>query len=220
MPEGMDFPTAAAFILTYGTSDHALSDRGALAAGDTLLVLGAAGGVGLAAVEIGKVLGARVIACASTPDKLAVCRAHGADETIDYTAEDLRERIKAITGGKGVDVVYDPVGGAFTEPALRSIAWRGRLLVVGFAAGEIPKIPLNLTLLKGCSIVGVFWGDFARREPEAFAARVRQLAAWYQAGALKPHVSATLPLERAAEALHLLASRQVTGKVVLTAGAA
>ena len=169
-PPAMDFATAAAFGLTYATSDHALRDRGALKAGETLLVLGAAGGVGLAAIEIGKALGARVIACASTDDKLAVCREHGADETINYATEDLRERIKALTGGKGVDVVYDPVGGPYTEPALRSIAWRGRLLVVGFAAGDIPKIPLNLTLLKGCSIVGVFWGDFTRREPERFAA--------------------------------------------------
>ena len=218
MPEGMDFPTAAAFILTYGTSDHALSDRGALKAGETLLVLGAAGGVGLAAVEIGKALGARVIACASTDDKLAVCREHGADETINYSSEDLRDRIKQLTGTNGVDVVYDAVGGAYTEPALRSTAWRGRLLVVGFAAGDIPKIPLNLTLLKGCSIVGVFWGDFTRREPQVFAARVKQLGDWFQQGKLKPHVSATLPLERAVEALQMMASRQVKGKIVLTRG--
>ena len=157
LPPGMDFTTAAAFGLTYATSDHALRDRGQLAAGETLLVLGAAGGVGLAAIEIGKALGARVIACASTDGKLAVCRAHGADATINYAAEDLRERVKALTNARGADVVYDPVGGEFTEPALRSIAWRGRLLVVGFAAGGIPKIPLNLTLLKGCSIVGVYW---------------------------------------------------------------
>src|ERR1700704_4544736 len=169
IPDGMDFATAAAFGLTYATSEHALVDRGALKAGETLLVLGAAGGVGLAAIEIGKILGAHVIACASTDDKLAVCRAHGADETINYATEDLRERIKALTSGNGPDVIYDPVGGAYTEPALRSIAWRGRLLVVGFAAGDIPKIPLNLTLLKGCSIVGVFWGEFARREPQGFA---------------------------------------------------
>jgi NADPH:quinone reductase len=212
----MDFPTAASFILTYGTSDHALSDRGALAAGETLLVLGAAGGVGLAAVEIGKVLGARVIACASSDEKLAACRAHGADDTINYATEDLRERIKAITGATGVDVVYDAVGGPYTEPALRSIAWRGRLLVVGFAAGDIPRIPLNLTLLKGCSIVGVFWGDFARREPERFARRVKQLGEWFQQDKLKPHVSATLPLARAVEALQMMASRRVIGKVVLT----
>ena len=144
-------------------------------AGETLLVLGAAGGVGLAAIEIGKALGARVIACASTDEKLAVCREHGADATIDYATEDMRDRIKTLTDGKGADVIYDPVGGPYTEPALRSIAWRGRLLVVGFAAGEIPKIPLNLTLLKGCAIVGVFWGEFTKREPESFAAAIRQL---------------------------------------------
>lgn len=216
MPDGMDFPTAAAFSMTYGTSDHALSDRGALKAGETLLVLGAAGGVGLAAVEIGKALGARVIACASTAEKLEVCRAHGADGTINYTTDDLRERVKALTGGRGIDVVYDAVGGPYTEPALRSTAWRGRLLVVGFASGEIPKIPLNLALLKGCSIVGVFWGDFARREPEAFAARAQQLGAWFREGKLKPHVSTILPLDRVVDALNLMASRQVHGKVVLT----
>ena len=218
IPSAMDFATAAAFGLTYATSEHALVDRGALAAGETLLVLGAAGGVGLAAIEIGKILGARVIACASTGDKLAVCRQHGADETINYATEDLRERIKALTGGHGPDVVYDPVGGAYTELALRSIAWRGRLLVVGFAAGEIPKIPLNLTLLKGCSIVGVFWGDWARREPEHFAEAMARLGHWYADGKLQPHISATFPLERAADALVLMASRQVTGKVVLTVG--
>jgi NADPH2:quinone reductase len=215
MPEGMDFATAAAFGLTYGTSDHALSDRGALKAGETLLVLGAAGGVGIAAIEIGKALGARVIACASSGEKLDVCRVHGADETINYATEDLRARIKALTGSRGVDVVYDAVGGPYTEPALRSLAWRGRLLVVGFAAGEIPRIPLNLTLLKGCSIVGVFWGDFTRREPQRFAERVNQLARWYAEGRLRPHVSQTLPLERAAEALNLMAARQVKGKIVL-----
>jgi NADPH2:quinone reductase len=218
IPLGMNFATAAAFGLTYATSEHALVDRGALKAGETLLVLGAAGGVGLAAIEIGKILGARVIACASTDDKLAVCRAHGADETINYATEDLRERIKALTGGNGADVVYDPVGGSYTEVALRSIAWRGRLLVVGFAAGEIPKIPLNLTLLKGCSIVGVFWGDWARREPANFAEAMARLDRWYADGKLKPHISATFPLARAADALTLMASRKVTGKVVLTVG--
>jgi NADPH:quinone reductase len=215
IPAGMDFTTAAAFILTYGTSDHALSDRGALKQGETLLILGASGGVGIAAIEIGKALGARVIACASTDEKLAVCRAHGADEGINYATEDLRERIKQLTDGRGVDVVYDAVGGPYTEPALRSTAWRGRLLVVGFAAGEIPKIPLNLTLLKGCSIVGVFFGDFARREPERFAERVAELGRWFQEGKLRPHVSETLPLERASEALARMASRKVTGKLVL-----
>jgi len=218
IPTGMEFATAAAFGLTYATSEHALCDRGALQAGETLLVLGAAGGVGLAAIEIGKILGARVIACASSDDKLAVCRAHGADDTINYATEDLRERIKAITDGQGADVVYDPVGGPYTEPALRSIAWRGRLLVVGFAAGEIPKIPLNLTLLKGCAIVGVFWGEFTKREPESFAAAMAKLGRWYGEGRLKPHISATLPLERAAEALTLMAERKVKGKVVLTVG--
>src|SRR5262245_39622932 len=215
-PEKMHSVTRASFLLTYGTTDHALRDRGALAAGETLLVLGAAGGVGLAAVEIGKALGARVIACASSEDKLAVCREHGADATINYAAEDLRERIKALSEGRGVDVVYDPVGGAYSEPAFRSLAWRGRLLVVGFAAGEIPKLPLNLPLLKGASVVGVFWGDFARREPKAFAASMRQLGQWYREGNLKPHVAQTLPLERAAEALKLMAARQVKGKLVLT----
>jgi NADPH2:quinone reductase len=215
IPAGMDFPQAASFMLTYGTSDHALSDRGALKAGECLLVLGASGGVGLAAVEIGKAIGARVIACASSDDKLAVCREHGADDTINYVAEDLREGIKRTTGGKGVDVVYDAVGGPYTEPALRSLAWRGRLLVVGFAAGDIPKIPINLTLLKGCSIVGVFWGDFSRREPERFADRVKQLDRWFQEGKLRPHVSETLPLARAAEALTRMAARQVKGKIVL-----
>ena len=218
IPQGMEFTSAAAFLLTYGTSDHALRDRGALQAGETLLVLGAAGGVGLAAIEIGKALGARVIACASSEDKLAVCRSHGADATIDYAREDLRERVKALTDARGPDVVYDAVGGPYTEPAFRSIAWRGRLLVVGFAAGEIPKLPLNLALLKGASVVGVFWGDFARREPERFADSLRRLARWYGEGKLRPHVSQTFPLEKAAEALKLMAARQVKGKVVLTVG--
>jgi NADPH2:quinone reductase len=216
IPAGMDFAMASAFTVTYGTSDHALADRGAVRHGETLLVLGASGGVGLAAIEIGKALGAHVIACASSADKLAVCRAHGADDIIDYVAEDLRERIKALTNGRGIDVVYDAVGGQYTEPALRSLAWRGRLLVVGFAAGEIPKIPLNLTLLKGCSIVGVFWGDWARREPAHMLARMEQLARWFQEGKLKPHVSETMPLERAREALTMLTTRKVKGKLVLT----
>ena len=215
IPDGMDFKTAAAFVLTYGTSDHALRDRGSLRAGETLLVLGAAGGVGLAAIEIGKALGARVIACASSDEKLAVCREHGADATINYAAEDLRERIKSLTEGQGVDVIYDPVGGAYSEPAFRSIAWRGRMLVVGFAAGEIPKLPLNLALLKGASVVGVFWGDFARREPKAFAGSIAQLGLWFREGKLRPHVSKTFPLEKAADALRLMAARQVKGKVVL-----
>jgi len=218
LPEKMDFLSGAAFLLTYGTSDHALRDRGALRAGETLLVLGAAGGVGLAAIEIGKALGAQVIACASSEEKLEVCRAHGADATINYAAEDLRERIKALTAGRGADVVYDPVGGPYSEPAFRSIAWRGRLLVVGFAAGEIPRLPLNLALLKGASVGGVFWGDFARREPKQFANSVRQLGSWFHEGRLRPHVSRTFPLEQAGEALKLLAARQVKGKIVLKVG--
>ena len=218
MPQGMDYASAAAFLLTYGTSDHALRDRGALKPGETLLVLGAAGGVGLAAIEIGKALGARVIACASSEEKLAVCREHGAHAAINYTSEDLRERIKALSDGHGVDVVYDAVGGPYTEPAFRSLAWRGRHLVVGFAAGEIPKLPLNLALLKGAALVGVFWGDFARREPREFAESVAQLGRWYREGRLRPHVSQTFPLRQAAEALKLMAARQVKGKVVLTTG--
>jgi len=216
LPAGMDFVTGAAFLLTYGTSDHALRDRGALKAGESLLVLGAAGGVGLAAIEIGSALGARVIAAASSEAKLAVCREHGADATINYATEDLRKRVQALTEGRGVDVVYDPVGGAYSEAAFRSLAWRGRLLVVGFAAGEIPKLPLNLALLKGAAAVGVFWGDFARREPQIFAESVSQLTRWYAEGRLRPHVSQTLPLAKAAEALKLLASREAKGKLVLT----
>jgi NADPH2:quinone reductase len=215
IPAGMEYPTAAALLLTYGTMDHALRDRGGVRRGETVLVLGAAGGIGIASIEIAKALGARVIACASSDDKLAVCRSHGADEGINYAAEDLRERIKALTEGRGADVIVDPVGGPFTEPALRSIAWRGRLLVVGFAAGDIPRIPLNLTLLKGCSIVGVFWGDFLRREPEAFTESVQQLTAWHAEGRIKPHVSATFPLARAADAIKTMAARQAVGKIVV-----
>jgi len=216
LPARMSFEEGAAFVLTYGTSDHALRDRAALKGGETLLVLGASGGVGIAAIQIGKALGARVIACASSDEKLAVCREHGADATINYAAEDLRERIKALTEGRGPDVVYDAVGGPYTELAFRSIAWRGRLLVVGFAAGEIPKLPLNLALLKGASVVGVFWGDFGRREPKAFAESLRQIATWYEQGRLRPHVSEKFPLDQAADALKLMAARKVKGKVVLT----
>lgn len=220
MPEGMDFATASAFVLTYGTSHHALKDRARLGPGETLLVLGAAGGVGLAAVELGKAMGARVIAAASSAEKLAVCKEHGADEIIDYATEDLRARLKELTGGRGVDVIYDPVGGDFSEPALRSMAWNGRFLVVGFAAGKIPSVPLNLALLKGCSIVGVFWGAFTRNEPTRNEANLQELLALFKAGSIKPHISASYPLERAAEALHDLTSRVVKGKVVLTTGKA
>jgi len=215
IPDSMDFETASAFLLTYGTSHHALKDRAQLRAGETLLVLGAAGGVGLAAVEIGKVMGARVIAAASAPEKLAVCREHGADEVIDYAEEDLKERVKQLTAGEGADVVYDPVGGAFSEAALRATAWNGRFLVIGFAAGDIPKIPLNLVLLKGCAVVGVFWGAFIAREPARNRANIDELLAWFEAGKIKPHISATYPLERAAVALNDMAARRVTGKVVL-----
>jgi NADPH2:quinone reductase len=215
IPTGMDFPSAAALLLTYGTADHALRDRAALEHGETVLVLGAAGGVGLASIEVAKAVGARVIACASSDEKLAVCRDRGADDVINYGTEDLRERIKAVTGGRGVDVVVDSVGGRFTEPALRSLAWRGRLLVVGFAGGDIPKIPSNLVLLKGCSVVGVFWGDFTRREPGSFAASVKQLCAWYDEGRIRPHVTVTLPLSRGAEAIGLVANRRAIGKIVL-----
>jgi NADPH2:quinone reductase len=215
-PAAMDDVTAGAFLFTYATSDHAVRDRGELKAGETLLVLGAAGGVGLAAVEIGKAVGATVIACASSDDKLAVCRRHGADETINYTAEDLRDGIKRIAGDRGVDVVIDPVGGRFSEPAFRSTTWRGRFVVVGFAAGDIPRIPLNLALLKGSSIVGSSLGGWMRREPESFDASTRQLLQWHAEGRLKPHIDRTFPLERAAEAIAYMAGRHVKGKIVLT----
>ncbi len=215
IPEGMDFITASAFVMTYGTSYHALKDRAHLQAGETLLVLGAAGGVGLAAVEIAKVMGARVIAAASSDEKLAVCREHGADETINYTSENLKDRLKALTQGNGVDVVFDPVGGEYSEVALRNTAWEGRYLVIGFAAGDIPRIPLNLTLLKGCSIVGVFWGSFASRTPQRNQQNLQELLTWFQSGKIRPLVSATYQLKDAAAALNAMMQRQVKGKVVL-----
>jgi NADPH2:quinone reductase len=215
LPDVADFATAAAFTLAYGTSHHAVVDRAALRAGETMLVLGAAGGVGLAAVEIGKALGARVIAAASSEEKLEVCRRFGADATINYSTEDLRERIKALTDGKGPDVIYDPVGGVYAEPAFRSIGWRGRYLVVGFANGEIPKLPFNLALLKGASIVGVFWGDFARREPERNAAAFAEMVGWIGEGKLKPYVSKRYGLADTPQALKDMASRMVTGKIVI-----
>jgi NADPH2:quinone reductase len=215
MPPQVDFPLAASFVLAYGTSHYALKGRAQLQPGETLLVLGAAGGVGLAAVELGKAMGARVIAAASSADKLDICRQYGADEVINYTSEDLRERIKTLTNGEGVDVVYDPVGGAYAEPALRGMAWGGRYLVVGFTTGEIPRIPLNLTLLKGCSIVGVFWGSFTAREPQRNQEYLSELFAWLQAGKIKPLISAKYPLERAPEALRDMMERKVKGKVVL-----
>lgn len=215
MPPQVDFPLAASFVLAYGTSHYALKGRAQLQPGETLLVLGAAGGVGLAAVELGKAMGARVIAAASSADKLETCRRYGADEVINYTSEDLRECIKTLTNGEGVDVVYDPVGGVYAEPALRGMAWGGRYLVVGFTTGEIPRIPLNLTLLKGCSIVGVFWGSFTAREPQRNQEYLGELFTWLQTGKIKPLISAKYPLERAPEALRDMMERKVKGKVVL-----
>jgi NADPH2:quinone reductase len=216
IPDSVGFEAAAAMLTTYGTTIHAFADRAHLKAGETLLVLGAAGGVGLAGVELGKLMGARVIAAASSAEKLQRARDNGADEVIDYSTEDLKERVKQLTRGAGVDVVYDPVGGPYSEAALRATAWNGRLLVIGFAAGEIPKIPLNLTLLKGASIVGVFWGQFMMKNPAAANEQFRQLLAWVAEGKLKPHVHAALPLERAAEAMRILLDRKVQGKIVLT----
>ena len=215
IPGDIDFATAASFTLVFGTAHHALKDRAHIKPGETLLVLGAAGGVGLASVELGKLMGARVIAAASSDEKLEVCKQHGADDVINYTNEDLRERVKTLTGGNGVDVIVDPLGGNYSEPALRSIAWNGRFLVIGFAAGDIPHIPLNLTLLKGCSIVGVFWGSFTEREPRHNQENLQELLTWLAQGKLKPHISATYPLERAADALNDVLNRKVMGKVVL-----
>lgn len=215
LPSGLSLDIGASFVMAYGTSYHGLVGRAALSAGETLLVLGAAGGVGLAAIEIGKTVGARVIAAASSAHKLSVCRAHGADELIDYSTEDLRARIKTLTEGRGVDVVYDPVGGAYSELALRSTAWRGRFLVVGFASGTIPSIPLNLPLLKGCSIMGVFWGDFTRREPEKRDDDLNELMRLLQLGKLKPLVSATYRLDEITRALETVAQRRVMGKIVV-----
>ena len=215
MPHTLDFATASAFLLTYGTSHHALKDRAQLHPGETLLVLGAAGGVGLATVEIGKVMGARVIAAASSDEKLEVCKQHGADEAINYSTEDLRDRIKQLTGGKGVDVAFDPLGGDYSEPVLRSMAWGGRFLVIGFASGNIPRIPLNLPLLKVYSIVGVFWGAFMERDPKHGRENIQELITWMNEGKLKPHVSATYPLEQVADALNDMMARKVTGKAVL-----
>lgn len=215
LPAGVLLVAAAACSIAYGTTHYALRERAQLQADETLLVLGAAGGTGLSAVEIGKLMGARVIAAASSDQKLTLCRAHGADETINYTTEDLRERIRTLTDGRGVDVVYDPVGGAYSDIALRSMAWKGRLLVIGFTAGEIPKLALNLTLLKGCSIVGVFHGGFQRNEPQAYQAQMTELFELVAQGKLTPAITTRYPLEQAAEALRAFAERRVTGKVVL-----
>ncbi|MEL6866922.1 MAG: NADPH:quinone oxidoreductase family protein [Bacteroidota bacterium] len=214
-PPNMDFPIAASFMMAYGTSYHALKDRAKIKAGETLLVLGASGGVGLAAVELGALMGAKVIAAASTPEKLALCKEYGASETINYTTEDLKTRVKELTDGKGADVVYDPVGGAYSEAALRATAWEGRFLVVGFAAGEIPKIPLNLPLLKGCAIMGVFWGNFAQKMPQQNMANTMELMQWYAQGKLKPHLHGVYPLKDAPKALEAMMNREVRGKIVI-----
>jgi NADPH:quinone reductase len=215
MPQGMDFTTAATTMYTYGTSYHALKDRAQLKKDETVLIMGAAGGVGLAAVQLAKLMGAKVIAAASTPEKLAICQQMGADETINYETEDLKERLKIITAGKGVNVVYDAVGDKFAEPAIRSLAWKGRYLVVGFAAGEIPKIPLNLALLKGASIVGVFWGMFAQNEPMQSMQNFMEILNFIKEGQLKQHIYKTYPLAEAKQALHDLANRKVVGKCVI-----
>ena len=215
LPSGFSAIDGAAFIMTYATSHHALVDRAALKAGETVLVLGAAGGVGTAAIQIAKAMGAKVIAAASTDDKCALCKSLGADATINYSQENLREALKTLTEGRGPDVIYDPVGGEFAEPAFRSIAWRGRYLVVGFAGGPIPALPLNLPLLKGASLVGVFWGDFAKREPKANAAMMGELAQWYGQGKIKPVIDRTLPMNDLKAAYTLMGSRSVMGKLVM-----
>jgi NADPH2:quinone reductase len=214
-PPGMPHTVASAFLMVFGTSYHALKDRAKLKEGETLLVLGASGGVGLAAVELGKLMGAKVIAAASTDEKLEICKNYGADEVINYSHENLKERIKELTEGKGADVTYDPVGGDYSEQALRATAWKGRFLVVGFAAGEIPKIPLNLALLKGCDIVGVFWGSFAQRNPNGLMQNTMQLIQWYQNGDIKPHIHGTYSLDEASNAIMALMNREVSGKVVI-----
>jgi NADPH2:quinone reductase len=218
LPAGFAFVDAAAFVLTYGTTHHALLDRAALKAGETVLVLGAAGGVGTAAIQIAKAVGARVIAATSSDAKCELCKQLGADATINYSTANMRDELKALTGGKGPDVVYDPVGGDLAEPAFRSIAWRGRYLVVGFAQGGIPALPWNLALLKGASIVGVFWGEFARREPQANARALAELAQWYAQGKVKPVIDQRLPMAELPQAFARMGSRQVRGKLVMING--
>ncbi len=223
IPAEMDFVPASAFLMTYGTSHYALKHRGHLKAGESLLVMGAAGGVGLAAVELGKVMGAKVIAAASTEEKVAIAKEHGADEGIVYPSgaldraqqKEFSEQIKALTGGQGADVIYDPVGGDYAEPALRATNWEGRYLVIGFAAGDIPRVPLNLALLKGCQIVGVFWGAYTGRSPDEHKENVQELLRWYTEGKLKPHISAVYPMEQAADAINDLMHRRAKGKVVV-----
>ncbi|MCH3881855.1 NADPH:quinone oxidoreductase family protein [Tenacibaculum aquimarinum] len=214
-PKGMSMVNASAFLLAYGTSYHALKDRAKLKEGETVLILGASGGVGLTALELAKLMGAKVIAAASSDEKLALCKQFGADEVINYSEESLKDRVKELTNGKGVDVIYDPVGGHFSELALRAIAWKGRHLVIGFANGEIPKIPINLTLLKGASIVGVFWGAFAQKEPKKSLENIQQLLTWFVKGDVKPHIDKTYSLENAPKALEDMMQRKVKGKIVI-----
>ncbi|MDX1580426.1 MAG: NADPH:quinone oxidoreductase family protein [Alphaproteobacteria bacterium] len=215
-PPEMDFVDAAAFLTNFGTSYHALRDRGELKAGETLLVLGASGGVGLAAVQIGKAFGARVIAAASSDEKLQLCKEHGADELVNYSDGEYKDKVKELTGGKGADVIYDAVGGDYFDQALRCINWKGRLLVVGFAAGRIPSAPANLILLKGCAVVGVFYGRFKQEEPEASDALIEEMIGLYKKGKLSSHVTTTMPLEKVADALNLFINRKAKGKIVLT----
>ena len=215
IPDALDFDRAAGLCITYGTTLHALKDRARLKSGESLAVLGASGGVGLAAVELGKIIGARVIACASSDDKLAFARKHGADDGINYASEDLKEALRRVTAGRGADVIYDPVGGNYSEAALRSIAWQGRFLVVGFAAGDIPKLPLNLVLLKGCDVLGVFWGGFIERDPDGHRANTQQLIDWCVQGKISSHVHMVYPLSDSVAALKAIAARQVMGKVIL-----
>ncbi len=224
LPSGFSYVDAAAFIMTYGTSWHALIDRGQLKAGETVLVLGAAGGVGTAAIQIAKAAGAKVVAAASTDEKCALCQSIGADATINYSVHTLptafRDAIGKATGGKGPDLIYDPVGGDFAEPAFRSIAWRGRYLVIGFAAGGIPSLPLNLSLLKGASLVGVFWGEYARREPDSNTQMMNELTQWYAQGRVKPVIDRTMPMSELKAAYAHMGSRGVMGKLVLVNDAA
>lgn len=215
IPEGVGDETAACVTVTYGTAIHGLRDRAQLQPDETLFVSGASGGAGLAAVQLGKLMGARVIAGASSPEKLAICKAQGADDLVNYTEEDLKVRLKDLTNGRGVDVIYDCIGGDYAEPALRAMAWQGRFLVVGFAAGDIPKIPTNLLLLKGCSLIGVFWGVFASREPERHRSGMEQILEWCRTGALKPYIETIFPLEDTGKALALIANRQAKGKIII-----
>lgn len=215
VPDGLALEAASGLTVTYGTTLHALADRAALKPGETLAVMGAAGGVGIAAVEIGKLMGARVIAVASSEEKLDFCRRHGADDIIDYSREDLKERLKELGGDRGIDVIYDPVGGSYAEPALRSLGWKGRYLVIGFAAGEIPKIPLNLVLLKGCDVRGVFWGRFLDEEPDGHRANMERLLEWAAEDRLRITVAERRPLDQTIEALETIARREARGKILI-----